>query len=131
MMKVMQIQDEWNPEHIRPAERPRPEPGPGEVLVRMEAASVNYRDVLMSRRGYGRRGGALPLGPLSGGAGRGGGGGGGGARGGGGGVGAGARRVAAGAAVGGRGRGGGGGRRSPPGRRWRSRLPDLRADVDQ
>lgn len=70
MMKVMQIQDEWNPEHIRLAERPRPEPGPGEVLVRMEAASVNYRDVLMSRRGYGRRSGALPLVPLSDGAGR-------------------------------------------------------------
>ena len=70
MMKVMQIQDEWNPEHIRLAERPRPEPGPGEVLIRMEAASVNYRDVLMSRRGYGRRSGALPLVPLADGAGR-------------------------------------------------------------
>ncbi len=70
MMKVMQIQDEWGPEHIRLAERPSPEPGPGEVLIRMEAGSVNYRDVIVSRRGYGRRSGALPLVPLSDGAGR-------------------------------------------------------------
>ncbi len=70
LMKVMQIQDEWGPEHIRMAERVRPEPGPGEVLIRMEAASVNYRDVVMARRGYGRRSGQLPLVPLSDGAGR-------------------------------------------------------------
>ena len=69
-MKVMQIQDEWSPDHIRPAERPKPEPGPGEVLLRMEAASVNYRDFVMARRGYGRRSGELPLVPVSDGAGR-------------------------------------------------------------
>jgi NADPH:quinone reductase-like Zn-dependent oxidoreductase len=66
----MQIQDEWGPEHIRLAERPRPSPAPGEVLLRMEAASVNYRDIVMARRGYGRRSGSLPLVPLSDGAGR-------------------------------------------------------------
>jgi NADPH:quinone reductase-like Zn-dependent oxidoreductase len=69
-MRVMQIQDEWGPEHIRAAERPDPRPGPGEVVVRMEAASLNYRDVVVSRRGYGRRTGELPLVPLSDGAGR-------------------------------------------------------------
>lgn len=68
-MKVMQIQDEWSPDHIRLAERPDPTPGPGEILVRMEAASLNYRDVVMARRGYGRRSGELPLVPLSDGAG--------------------------------------------------------------
>jgi NADPH:quinone reductase-like Zn-dependent oxidoreductase len=52
------------------AERPRPEPGPGEVLIKMEAASLNYRDVVVTRRGYGRRTGQLPLVPLSDGAGR-------------------------------------------------------------
>lgn len=69
-MKVMQIQDSWSPDHIRRAERPVPEPGPGEVLVKMEAASLNYRDLVMASGGYGRRGGSLPLVPCSDGAGR-------------------------------------------------------------
>lgn len=69
-MRVMQIQDEWGPEHIVPAERADPRPGPGQALVRMEAASINYRDLVVSRRGYGRRTGQLPLVPLSDGAGR-------------------------------------------------------------
>jgi NADPH:quinone reductase-like Zn-dependent oxidoreductase len=69
-MKVMQIQDSWSPDSIRLAERPVPEPGPGEVLLRMEAASLNYRDYVMASGGYGRRGGKLPLVPCSDGAGR-------------------------------------------------------------
>ena len=69
-MKVMQIQDTWSPDSIKLSERPTPEPGPGEVLLRMEAASLNYRDYVMARGGYGRRGGALPLVPCSDGAGR-------------------------------------------------------------
>jgi hypothetical protein len=69
-MKVMQIQDSWSPDNIKLAERPTPEVGPGEVLLRMEAASLNYRDYVMAQGGYGRRGGALPLIPCSDGAGR-------------------------------------------------------------
>jgi NADPH:quinone reductase-like Zn-dependent oxidoreductase len=69
-MKVMQIQDSWSPDNIRLAERPTPEPGPGQVLLRMEAASLNYRDYVMASGGYGRRGGSLPLVPCSDGAGR-------------------------------------------------------------
>jgi NADPH:quinone reductase-like Zn-dependent oxidoreductase len=69
-MKVMQIEEDWSPDNIRMAERPRPEAGPGEVLIKMEAASLNYRDVVVARRGYGRRSGQLPLVPLSDGAGR-------------------------------------------------------------
>jgi len=69
-MKVMQIQDTWTPDTIRPATRTTPEPGPGQVLLRMEAASLNYRDYVMANGGYGRRGGALPLVPCSDGAGR-------------------------------------------------------------
>jgi NADPH:quinone reductase-like Zn-dependent oxidoreductase len=68
-MKVMQIEGEWGPEHIRRAERPDPTPGRGEVLIRMQAASLNYRDLVVSRRGYGRRTGELPLVPVSDGAG--------------------------------------------------------------
>ena len=69
-MKVMQIQDTWSPESIKLAERSVPEAGPGEVLLRMEAASLNYRDYVMAHGGYGRRGGKLPLVPVSDGAGR-------------------------------------------------------------
>src|SRR5262245_8325751 len=69
-MKVMQIQDSWSPDSIKRAERPVPEPGLGEVLLRMEAASLNYRDYVMANGGYSRRGGKLPLVPCSDGAGR-------------------------------------------------------------
>jgi NADPH:quinone reductase-like Zn-dependent oxidoreductase len=69
-MKAMQIEGEWGAEHIRRAERPEPKPGRGEVLLRMEAASLNYRDTVVVRRGYGRWTGELPLVPVSDGAGR-------------------------------------------------------------
>ncbi len=69
-MRVMQIEKEWGPEHIRPAERPEPKPGRGEVLLKMEAASLNFRDTVLVKRGYGRWSGELPLVPISDGAGR-------------------------------------------------------------
>lgn len=59
-MKVMELRD-WNVDSIAPAERPKPEPGPGQVLIRMQAASLNFRDTVMAKRGYGRRSGNLPL----------------------------------------------------------------------
>jgi len=68
-MKVMQIQDDWSPENIKLAERPDPEPGPGQIVVRMLAGSLNYRDFVISGGGYGRRSGELPLVPCSDGAG--------------------------------------------------------------
>jgi NADPH:quinone reductase-like Zn-dependent oxidoreductase len=64
-MKVFQIQDHWSMEHLRPAERADPRPGPGQVLLRMKAASLNYRDLLVPLRGYGSFTGELPLIPLS------------------------------------------------------------------
>lgn len=69
-MRVMQIEGEWSPDAIRLAERPDPKPGRGEVLLKMEAASLNYRDTVLVRRGYGRWSGELPLVPISDGAGR-------------------------------------------------------------
>lgn len=50
------------------AERPQPEPGPGEVLVRVKACSLNYRDWLMVQGVYNPKQ-KLPLIPLSDGAG--------------------------------------------------------------
>ncbi len=68
-MRVMQIEGEWGLDNIRLAERADPVPGPGEIVVKMEAVSINYRDTVMVNRGYGRRSGELPLVPLSDGAG--------------------------------------------------------------
>ncbi len=65
----MQIKGEWGPEHIKPATRPDPEPGPGEVIVAIKAVAINPRDLILSRRGYGRFSGSLPLIPLCDGAG--------------------------------------------------------------
>jgi NADPH:quinone reductase-like Zn-dependent oxidoreductase len=69
-MKVMEMRDGWGLEHIKLGSRPERAPGPGEVRIKMEAASVNYRDVVMAQRGYGRHSGELPIIPLSDGAGR-------------------------------------------------------------
>jgi NADPH:quinone reductase-like Zn-dependent oxidoreductase len=68
-MRVMELRDAWGLEHVRPGSRPDPVPGAGEVVVRMAAASVNYRDAVVLRRGYGRLSGSLPLVILSDGAG--------------------------------------------------------------
>ena len=68
-MKVFQIQDDWRFENLKPAVRPDPRPGPGQVLLRMKAASLNYRDLVVPLRGYGSHTGTLPLIPISDGAG--------------------------------------------------------------
>jgi len=68
-MKVMQIQDEWGPEHIKLAKRPDPEPSPGEIIIDMKATAINPRDLILTQRGYGRHSGELPLIPLADGAG--------------------------------------------------------------
>ncbi len=60
-MRAMELRNEWTPDNIVLAERPKPAPGPGQVLIKMQAASLNYRDTVMARRGYGRRSGNLPL----------------------------------------------------------------------
>jgi NADPH:quinone reductase-like Zn-dependent oxidoreductase len=49
-------------------DRPDPEPGPGQLLVRMRCASLNYRDQVVAAGGYGRQM-STPLIPLSDGAG--------------------------------------------------------------
>lgn len=64
-MRVFQVQDDWSMENLRMAERPEPQAGPGQVLLRMRAASLNYRDLLVPKRGYGALTGTLPLIPIS------------------------------------------------------------------
>ena len=64
-MKQWQITDEWSFDGLKLLDANPPEPRPGEVLLRMKAVSLNYRDHLMVNRGYGRMSGELPLVPLS------------------------------------------------------------------
>jgi NADPH:quinone reductase-like Zn-dependent oxidoreductase len=52
---------------LRVVERPTPTPGPRDLLLRMRAASLNYRDLAIARGEYGAV--TLPLVPLSDGAG--------------------------------------------------------------
>lgn len=64
-MRVFQIEGGWSLDHLRLAERPKPVPQAGEVLIRMHAAALNARDLVVLRRGYGRATGELPLIPVS------------------------------------------------------------------
>jgi NADPH:quinone reductase-like Zn-dependent oxidoreductase len=64
-MRAYQIQDDWSLGNIRLTELPEPTPGSSEVLVRMKAASLNYRDLVVPQRGYGHKTGTLPLIPIS------------------------------------------------------------------
>ncbi len=52
-------------ENIVVEERPLPEPGPGEVRVRLGACSLNYRDLLTIEGGYGSKQRHSDLVPLS------------------------------------------------------------------
>jgi NADPH:quinone reductase-like Zn-dependent oxidoreductase len=59
-MKAVRIHEFGGPEVLRVETQPRPEAGPGEVLVRVEAASVNPVDYKMRNGGYVPKS-ALPL----------------------------------------------------------------------
>lgn len=51
-------------DHLQRSEAPLPSPGPGQILVRVEAASLNYRDLLIARNTY-RWSAPLPYVPAS------------------------------------------------------------------
>jgi NADPH:quinone reductase-like Zn-dependent oxidoreductase len=55
-------------EGLKLVDSPTPQPGPGQVLVRIKAATLNYRDLLTIKGGYGSRQ-KFPLIPVSDGAG--------------------------------------------------------------
>jgi NADPH:quinone reductase-like Zn-dependent oxidoreductase len=69
-MRVMELSGDWGLDHVKLGQRAEPVPGPGQILLKMEAASLNYRDLVVVRRGYGRFSGTLPFILLSDGAGR-------------------------------------------------------------
>ena len=64
-MRVFQLEGDWGIGNLRPATRSKPSPGPGQVLLHMRAASLNYRDLVVLERGYGNFTGTLPLIPVS------------------------------------------------------------------
>lgn len=64
-MKVFEIRGDWGFDHLQLGSRPDPQPGPDQVLLRMKAASLNFRDLVVPNRGYGAFTGNLPLIPLS------------------------------------------------------------------
>ena len=66
-MKVIELQT-FTLDSVSLAERPEPRPGPGEVLIRVRACSLNYRDLLVVKGLYNPKL-PLPLVPLSDGAG--------------------------------------------------------------
>jgi len=51
-MKAWAIQNGFGLEHLQPLERPDPSPGSGEVLIRVRAVSLNYRDLLVTKGMY-------------------------------------------------------------------------------
>ncbi|MFD0687762.1 quinone oxidoreductase family protein [Actinomadura fibrosa] len=53
-MRAIVITENGGPEVLKPAERPDPEPGPGEVLVDIAAIGVNYIDVYFRTGAYAR-----------------------------------------------------------------------------
>src|SRR5947209_2465735 len=53
-MRALNVSEPWGLDELKVVEAPDPKPGPGEVLVRMRAVSLNYRDLLMVNGIYGR-----------------------------------------------------------------------------
>ena len=64
-MRVFQIEDDWGFDNLRLSSREKPKVGPGQVLLKMKAAALNSRDLIVPERGYGRATGELPLIPIS------------------------------------------------------------------
>ena len=51
-MTCIEITTPGGPEVLRPATRPLPQPGPGEVLIKVAAAGINRPDVLQRQGAY-------------------------------------------------------------------------------
>jgi NADPH:quinone reductase-like Zn-dependent oxidoreductase len=64
-MRVFQIEGDWGFDNLKLSQRAEPVCGPGQVIVAMQMASLNARDLIVPERGYGRATGELPLIPVS------------------------------------------------------------------
>ena len=57
-MHAYRIHEFGGPESLKRDEIPTPTPGPGQVLIKVKAVSLNYRDLLISKGHYNPK---LPL----------------------------------------------------------------------
>jgi NADPH:quinone reductase-like Zn-dependent oxidoreductase len=62
-MKVVELRERGGVQGLVMGERPEPRPGAGEILVRVQAATLNFRDWAIARGSYGDF--PLPIVPLS------------------------------------------------------------------
>jgi NADPH:quinone reductase-like Zn-dependent oxidoreductase len=53
-MKAFVLEGGFGLDHLALTDRPDPAPGPGQVVVRVRAASLNYRDLLIAKGSYSR-----------------------------------------------------------------------------
>ena len=51
-MRALVLQNAFGLDNLAIVQRPDPTPGPGQVLVRVRAASLNYRDLLLAKGVY-------------------------------------------------------------------------------
>jgi len=61
MMRAIEITTPGGPDVLQPVKRPRPVPGAGEVLIRVQAAGINRPDVLQRKGAYAPPPGASDL----------------------------------------------------------------------
>ena len=54
-MKAFQMVGSFGLENVKLVDVPDPKPGPGQVVVKMRAASLNFRDLVVIKGGYGPR----------------------------------------------------------------------------
>lgn len=64
-MKTLEVTAPGGLDNLQLVERPDPQPGAGEVLIRLRALSLNYRDLLMVEDRYGRAKMSFPITPFS------------------------------------------------------------------
>jgi NADPH:quinone reductase-like Zn-dependent oxidoreductase len=63
-MKAIELQNSFGIDSLTQVERPEPKAGPGQVLLRMKAWSLNYRDLMMVKGQYNPKL-RLPMTPVS------------------------------------------------------------------
>jgi NADPH:quinone reductase-like Zn-dependent oxidoreductase len=60
-MKVFQVEGDWSRENLKISSRAEPQAGRGQVRIKMLAAALNYRDLIVPNKGYGSRMRTFPL----------------------------------------------------------------------